>query len=69
MEGWREVTKEEFYTAIGGLDVTPYPTGVWPYMSLWKTRNGSVYGKAEGYLKEGSALESTRYWLPKTAEG
>ncbi len=66
MEGWREVTKEEFFTAINGQDVSPYPTGKWPYLSLFKTRSGHVWGKIEGYLPEGSALEASRYWLPKT---
>lgn len=62
--GWREVTKDEFYRAIGPQDVHPSPQGRWPYTSLFKTRAGVVRGKAEDYKPEGSGLTKTRYWLP-----
>ncbi len=44
----KEVTKEEFYKAIydNKLDVIPSPTGdKSPYTTIWKLRNGCVWGK------------------------
>lgn len=61
---YREVTKDEFYKAIGNQDVSPTPVGSWPYTSLFKTRAGQVVGKVEQYLPEGSGLTNSRYWLP-----
>lgn len=43
----RAVTKDEFYAVIGGLDVTPYPDGAWPYTMKFKTRSGVVVGQTE----------------------
>lgn len=62
--GWRLVTKDEFWAAIGNQNVTPRPVGPWPYTSLFKTPAGQVRGKIEDYLPEGSALTKSRYWLP-----
>lgn len=60
----REVSKDEFYRVMGPLNVTPSPTGAWPYTSLFKTPRGNVVGKSVGYIPEGSALSATRYYLP-----
>lgn len=60
----REVTKDEFFKAMGPLDVTPCPQGNWPYTSLFKTRSGQVRGVIEKFLPEGSGLEQSRYLLP-----
>lgn len=60
----KEVTKDEFYRVIGPQNVTPYPTGDWPYLSLFKTPSGEVRGKTEAFIPEGQALEQKRYWLP-----
>lgn len=61
----REVSKDDFYSAIGPQNVTPIPVGPWPYTSLFKTPSGEVRGKAVGFIPEGSALSSTRYYLPR----
>ena len=61
---WREVTKDEFFRAMGPQDVHPSIQGRWPYTSNWNTRAGKTIGKTEDYLPEGSALTKTRYWLP-----
>lgn len=63
---WKEVTKDEFYKAIGNQDV--HPTIInsrWPYTSHFKTRAGRIVGAIESYLPEGSGLEKSRYLLPK----
>ncbi|WP_199153453.1 hypothetical protein [Chromobacterium sp. ASV23] len=61
---WKEVSKDEFFKAIGPRDVSPTPVGRYPYTSLFKTRAGAVVGKIEGYFPEGSALPRHRHWLP-----
>lgn len=62
----REVSKDEFYAAMGPLNVTPVPTGPYPYTSLFKTPDGVTHGKAVGYYPEGSALPASRYFLPES---
>ncbi len=60
-----EVTKDEFYAAMGRMDVHPQPVGPYPYTSLFKTKSGEVLGKAVDYFPEGKALYETRYYLVK----
>jgi hypothetical protein len=69
MDGWVETSKDEFYSIIGPLNVSPTPMGKWPYTSLYKTPGGEVRGKVVGYLPEGSALASKRYFVPTSKKG
>lgn len=65
--GWREVTKDEFYRVIGSQNVSAsIVNDRWPYTSLFMTPDRQVRGKSVGYLPEGSALEAKRYYLPNT---
>jgi hypothetical protein len=62
----RQVSRDEFYEAMGPLNVHPCPVGPWPYTSLWKLNGGAgpTVGWSEGYLPMDSALPQTRYYLP-----
>lgn len=64
--GWRQVTKEEFYAAIGHLDVNPsILPGPYPYTSEFKMRHSrAVVGIKVGYRPEGRALPVSAYYLP-----
>ena len=69
---WRQVSKDEFFTAIGPQNVTPSisSSSRWPYSSDYIdyiTPMREVRGKSVGYLPEGSALEAKRYYLPNAA--
>jgi len=55
----KEVTKEQFFAAIGKLDVHPHPEGRYPYVSYFKTRSGQVVGKIE----DGGHSKPSRYFL------
>ena len=60
---WREVSYEEFFTAIVGKDVHPHLIGKWPYTSLFRTKAEYAWGKIEEYIPSGSALSKKRYFL------
>ena len=64
MEGWREVTKEEFYSVIGPQNVHPRVEGKFPYTSTFVTQSGYERGKAIDYIQVGRAIIETRYLLP-----
>jgi hypothetical protein len=63
----KQVTTEEFYKAIGPLDVHPsIQPGPYPYTSLWKLRqrpDGAPLGKSVGRRVGG--LVVTDYYLPE----
>lgn len=67
MNGWREVSKEDFYSEIGPQNVSPTVDGKWPYTSRFVTPRGDVRGICEDYLPEGSGLTESRYFLPPNA--
>lgn len=56
-DGLREVSKAQFYAAIGPLDVHPHLVGNYPYTSIFRTRSEVEVGRAIG--DEGSR----RYFL------
>ena len=65
-ENMTEVTKEEFYRAIGPLNV--HPTIIdpynYPYSSEWKTPMRHVVGFTEDYHPDGHlGITKTRYFL------
>jgi len=43
-ESAKKVTRDAFFKIIGPLDVHPTPLGDWPYLSVFKTRDGKVMG-------------------------
>lgn len=64
---WREVSKDDFFKAIGSQNVMPkIIADRWPYSSDYVTPTRAVIGKSVGYLPEGSALAAKRYYLPNT---
>lgn len=43
-DGWREVTKDAFFAAMGGCDV--HPSVAHDHVTLWKLRDGRVIGRS-----------------------
>jgi hypothetical protein len=42
------VSKEQFYSIMGKLDVHPHLIGSYPYQENWKLRNGNIVGWSQG---------------------
>jgi len=42
--GFRAVTREEFFRTVGQENVTPVPCGRYPYYNEWRTPAGYVRG-------------------------
>jgi hypothetical protein len=61
---WREVSLDEFYAAVGPLNVHPQiqPPATYPYTELWKTPTGRVMGRTVGQPNG-----TSRYYLPQEA--
>ena len=67
MNNWKEVSREEFFAVIGRKDVTPEPTGDYPYTSLFKTPAGLIEGKIENQEPDytgGIITLRNKYYLP-----
>lgn len=64
-ERWREVTYEEFFAAMGPLNVHPRIVGPWPYVSQWTMQDGSrrIVGMSE-VIPRGEGDGHRRY-LPR----
>lgn len=63
----KQVTKAEFYSTIGPLNVhSCIRPGPWPYTSDWKLGAGAgrVVGRSEVRRIPGSGLVETVYFLP-----
>ena len=61
----RQVTKDQFYAAVGPLNVHPsIQPGSWPYTSLWKLQSGDqrTVGKTVGRLEQ-PGKAATDYYL------
>ena len=64
MDGFREVSKDEFYNIIGPLDVTLSALGNYPYTTEFKLRHGRLIGKAvDSYKGEYFWPVVTRYYI------
>lgn len=63
-EGAREVSEEAFYRVIGPLDVSPSVRGPWPYLSIYKHRDGRHAGYSKEFLIDGCGSTEVRYFLP-----
>ena len=52
MAGFRAITKSEFFSTVGQMDVTPWPVGSWDetrgYQLEWKDRRGQIIGISDG---------------------
>jgi len=60
----KEVTKEEFYGAIGKLNCIPDPQGKYPYTSVYKTPDGKEVGRVVKTLENGQYPPKSTYFLP-----
>ena len=58
---WVEVSKEEFFSVIGPMDVNPVPTGPYPYVSIFEDPKRYAHGKIEN----GGTGKENRYYLRK----
>lgn len=56
-----EVTKKQFYSFVGALDIHPKPIGNYPYTSLWKTQYGVVRAKTINFEDKGQP--KTKYYI------
>jgi len=60
----RQVSKDEFFKRVGGLNCHPQIQGNWPYTSLWKMigyqDTGKVIGKS---VCMGDAIGRVEYFL------
>lgn len=59
----KRVSKEEFYSTVGPLNVHPCPVGNYPYTSLFKTPTREVKGKIVESLPEGKAIPVSEYFI------
>lgn len=55
----KEVGQEEFYKAIGRLNVTARPIGNYPY----KTEFSLVDGQVVGYVQDTEDMNISRYFM------
>jgi len=64
-DNFSEVTREEFFAAIGLRNLHPSPEGEWPYTSNFKTQMGHSYGRIEPVLHpvHKRFLVGSTYWL------
>jgi len=64
LDGFREVSKDEFYNIVGPLDVTLSTLGNYPYTTEFKLRHGRLVGKTvDSYAGEHSWPVVTRYYI------
>lgn len=64
MQQQKQVTREEFFAAIGPQNVHPCPVGPYPYTSVFKTPAGHERGRIVETMQEGKAHPSAAYFLP-----
>lgn len=64
LEGFKEVTKDEFYKIVGPLDATLSTLGNYPYTTEFKLRYGRLIGKSvDSYEGEYLWPVITRYYI------
>lgn len=66
--GYRQVSSDEFYDAIGDLDVWLHTIGPWPYKTEFREKsNRRLVGYSQGYeLRPGVALDKYYYLLEES---
>ena len=70
MNDYVEVSKEEFYDFICGLQINVHPYLVnshFPFSADWNTSYGNTVAKTIDYIPEGKALAETKYLLRNDA--
>jgi hypothetical protein len=60
----KEVTKEEFYKAIGPRDCHPHIEGPYPYTSIYYTPSRVEVGRIVDAMLEGGGMPVSSYFLP-----
>ena len=64
LDGFREVSKDEFYKIVGPLDAVVSAVPPFPYTSEFKIRNGKLIGKSvDSYGFEFGKHVVTRYYI------
>ena len=64
LDGFREVSRDEFYKIVGPLDAVVAAVGNFPYTSEFKIRYGKLIGKAvDSYGYEFGKYVVTRYYI------
>jgi hypothetical protein len=64
LDGFREVSQDEFYQIVGPLDAVVSAVGQFPYTSEFKIRYGKLIGKAvDSYGFEYGKYVVTRYYI------
>lgn len=59
--GMEVVTRERFYGYVGPRDIV---VSSGREATLWKTREGAVVGKTNGYIQTSDVMDE-EYWLKK----
>ena len=64
LDGFRQVSKDEFYKIVGPLDAVVSAVPPFPYTSEFKIRYGKLIGKAvDSYGFEYGSYVVTRYYI------
>jgi len=64
LDGFREVSQDEFYKIVGPLDATLSTLGNYPYTTEFKLRHGRLIGKSvDSYEGEFLWPVVTRYYI------
>lgn len=64
LDGFRQVSYDEYWETIGNLNAVVYTVGNFPYTSEWKLRNGNLIGKSvDSYGFEFGKYIVTRYYI------
>jgi hypothetical protein len=61
---WKQVSKEQFFSTVGKLDVHPtIINSKYPYTSDWKLRDGKVVGRSVGQENVGWLADNYLYFV------
>lgn len=64
LEGFRQVSKDEFYSIVGPVDAVLTTSGNYPYTTTFQVRRGRLIGKAvDSYEGKFKYPIVTRYYI------
>ena len=64
LDGFREVSKEEFYDVVGAVDAVLTISNDYPYTITFKKRGGGIIGKSvDSYKGKSKYPIVTRYYI------
>lgn len=73
VEGFKQVSKHEFYKTVGSMDVVVSIPGAWDersgYLKIWKKRNDETVGQSDSYNEGKRAACGDgvgRYWVRRS---